>query len=81
LFAALASDDAIARLGRILRDPRNQARVGAIAAVRRMALSGASAGASLEAAALGWLGQKLPTDVSIELVKPYAPLKNGVVLV
>ena len=68
LFAALASDDAIARLGRILRDPRNQARVGAIAAVRRMALSGASA-PSLEAAALGWLGQKLPTDVSIELVK------------
>lgn len=69
LFAVLADDDAISRLGRILRDPRNQARAGALAAVRRMALSAAMPPEPLEAAAVGWLAQRQTSDVAIELVK------------
>jgi hypothetical protein len=71
VYSALADAEAIEKLGRVLRDPRNGVRAGAITAVRRLALSGAPGGREELAAALaGWLsGGKLPADITVELVR------------
>ncbi|MCB9679795.1 MAG: hypothetical protein H6737_32110 [Alphaproteobacteria bacterium] len=71
-YAAFSDADVIQRLTRMLRDPRYGVRAGAIAAIRRMALSGA---ATREGTGLReWVGEalenrKLPPDVSVELVR------------
>lgn len=71
-YAAIPETAVIQRLTRALRDPRNGVRAGAVAAIRRMALSAA---ATEEATGLReWVGEalanrKLPADAAVELVR------------
>jgi hypothetical protein len=71
LLSAAADGAAIERLGRMLRDPRNGARVGAATALRRLALSAEMAGREdLPDAISSWLASgKLPPDASLDLVR------------
>lgn len=69
LYAVLSDAVALARIGRCLRDPRNQARVGAMTALRRMALSAAADLGPIDAAVASWLDQRLPPDVVADLAR------------
>jgi hypothetical protein len=71
LLAAAADAKAIDRIGRALRDPRNVVRAGAVAAIRRMALSGAAAEDDALASTVGqWIkAGKMAPDVVLELAK------------
>lgn len=70
LAAPLTGDDVLRRLGRILRDPRVDVRLGAITALRRMALSAAADVARIEAALATWLADvRTPADTRADLVR------------
>ncbi len=70
LLTAAGDGAALDKLGRILRDPRNGVRMGALAALRRLALSAASQGLdALPERVEGWLAHpKAPPDVILDLV-------------
>lgn len=71
LLASSADKRNFDRLGRALRDPSNVVRAGAVAAVRRMALSAAAMDEPRIAEAVGtWLDHpKLPAEITLELAK------------
>ncbi len=71
LLAAASDRRNLDRIGRILRDPRNVVRAGAVAAIRRMALSAATVDEPHVARAVGaWLAdRRVPPDVVLDLVR------------
>jgi len=71
MLSGVANTDAIKRLGRMLRDPRNGVRAGAATALRRMSVSSAAVGdKSVPKAAKEWLrSKKLPPDAILEILK------------
>lgn len=70
LLSAVEDRRALDRLARMLRDPRNTVRAGAIAAMRRLALScTAAARLDIGPRVAEWLAHaKLPADAALELV-------------
>ena len=70
LLAAAADATAVGRLGRMLRDPRNGVRAGALLAIRRMALSAANLElGALRTAMHEWFAdRRLSPDVIVALV-------------
>jgi tetratricopeptide (TPR) repeat protein len=84
-LAGVADASALDRLGRMLRDPRNEVRAGATVALRRLALSGAAASdPAVEKSVGAWLNlPKVPPDASLELIRlvgeaGWASLAEGV---
>lgn len=71
VLAAVPEPPVIKRLGRILRDPRYDVRIGAATALRRMAVSGThDTDALLSEAFGGWLAERRhPPDAILELVQ------------
>jgi len=70
VLSSVADRRALDRLGRMLRDPRNGVRMGAAAAIRRRALSGAAVDdEGLPAAVREWMRHpRIPPDSLLELV-------------
>jgi len=71
LLSALQDDEARKRLARLLRDPRNGVRAGALVAVRRMALSAAAFDddAIVRTVTECLADSRMPPDVTLDLVK------------
>lgn len=70
LAAPLTGDEVLVRLGRVVRDPRSDVRLGVVTAIRRMVLSAVGDRARVSAALAAWLAdERLPTDTRGELIR------------
>ncbi len=70
LLAAAPVQEALTRLGRVLRDPRGDVRLGVVTAVRRMVLSAVADPEPVAAALKAWLAEdRVPPDTRSELAR------------